>query len=214
MTLRVIGAGLARTGTASLKLALEELLGQPSYHMFEVFANPRHIPVWHQAARGNPPSWDVFFSDYAAAVDLPVSAYWQELAAVYPDALILLSVRESPEKWWESVSGTMFSPSRPLPDPGTPMAEFRAMAMDMWRMRLGVADVFDKEEMISAYQRHNDAVRAEAPKERLLEWQASDGWEPLAAALEMPVPATPFPRVNTREEFAAPEIGTRKEWTA
>lgn len=104
MTLRVIGAGQARTGTTSLKLALEQLLGGPCYHMFEVFAYPAHIPVWHRAARGTLPDWQVFLDGYRAAVDLPAAAFWRELAAASPGALIVLSGRDSAEQWWDSAS--------------------------------------------------------------------------------------------------------------
>jgi hypothetical protein len=211
MTLQVIGAGLARTGTTSLKLALEKLLGSPSYHMFDVFANPQHIPVWHEAVHGSPPSWDSLFADHGAVVDLPGAAFWQELATAYPDALVVLSVRESPERWWESISQTLFVPSRPRPAPGTPMAEFAAMIVDLWKTRLGAEDIYDAESMLAAYQRHNDAVRKHADPARLLEWRAVDGWAPLASALGKPVPAEPFPHVNTREQFRVPGVGTRSE---
>jgi hypothetical protein len=153
------------------------------------------------------PSWDEFLGGYKAAVDLPVSAFWRELADANPGALIILSVRESPELWWESVSGTIFSPSLPDTSPGTPMADFRAMVTEMWNTRVGTVDVRDKEATISAYLRHNDTVRAQAQPERLLEWQAADGWAPLAAALGVPAPDEPFPHINTRTQFHVPEFG-------
>ena len=203
VTLKVVGAGLARTGTASLKLALEELLGGPCYHMLEVFANPGHIPVWHRAALGQPPGWDSFLDGYRAAVDLPASAFWQELAAASPGALILLSVRETAGQWWDSASQTVFDPSRLSPPAGTPVAEFRAMVDDIWAQRVAECDLTDKTAMIAAYERHNDTVRAQAPPGRLLEWRPGDGWEPIAATLRLPVPDSPFPKVNTRAEFRA-----------
>ena len=203
MTLKVVGAGLARTGTASLKLALEHLLGGPCYHMLEVFANPGHIPVWHRAAHGQLPSWNSFLDGYRAAVDLPASAFWQELAAASPGALILLSVRDTAEQWWDSASQTVFDPSRLSPPAGTPIADFRAMVADIWRQRVAECDLTDKTAMIAGYQRHNDTVRAQAPPRRLLEWRPGDGWAPIAAALRLPVPDSPFPKVNTRAQFRA-----------
>jgi hypothetical protein len=83
--------------------------------------NPHQIAIWHEAVRGNTPAWNVFFNSYEAAVDLPASAFWRELAAADPQALIILSVRDTPEQWWESVSATILDPSRPLPAPGTQM---------------------------------------------------------------------------------------------
>ena len=207
MTLQVIGAGLARTGTTSLKLALEQLLARPCYHMLDVFENPHQIAVWHDAIRGTPPAWNVFFNSYDAAVDLPASAFWRELTAANPQALIILSVRDTPEQWWDSVSATILDPSRPPPAPGTQLAEYVAMATDLWEVRLGAGDMSDKKAMIAAYQRHNDEVRAQAPRERFLEWRPADGWGPLAASLGLPTPTQPFPHVNTREQFGVPAFG-------
>src|SRR5579862_575672 len=101
MALRVIGAGLGRTGTFSLKLALERLLDGKCYHMMEVFENPHHVADWQSAADGNMPDWDKLFTGYVAAVDWPVSAYYYELAHAYPDALVVHSVRD-PDAWWGS----------------------------------------------------------------------------------------------------------------
>jgi len=207
MTLRVIGAGQARTGTTSLKLALEQLLGGPCYHMFEVFAHPAHVPVWHQAARGTLPDWQVFLDGYRAAVDLPAAAFWRELATASPGALIVLSVRDSAEQWWDSASATVLRPYRAAPAPGTPMAEFLEMITEVLRSRLGMTDPTDKDTVIAAYERHNQAVRDLAPPDRLLEWRPAEGWRPLADALGLPVPDQPFPKVNTRAEFRVPELG-------
>jgi Sulfotransferase domain len=160
VALQVIGAGLARTGTTSLKLALEQLLARPCYHMLDVFENPHQIAVWHEAIRGNTPAWEVF-DGYDAAVDLPASAFWRELTAANPEALIILSVRDTPEQWWDSVSATILDPSRPPPAPGTQMADYIAMATDLWEVRLGAGDMSDKKAMIAAYRRHN--VRSTCP---------------------------------------------------
>src|SRR5438105_250833 len=108
MTLRVVGAGLGRTGTMSLKLALERLLGAPCYHMVEVFSHPEHVPAWHAAAQGRMPDWDQLFAGYAAAVDWPSAAFWPELIEAYPEALVVLSVRDS-ESWWQSAHETIFA---------------------------------------------------------------------------------------------------------
>src|SRR5439155_9959701 len=102
VTLRVVGAGLGRTGTGSLKLALERLLGGPSYHMREVFGRPEHVPVWHAAVNGEVPDWDDFLADYVAAVDWPASSFWPELSEAFPEAVVLLSVRD-PHAWFASV---------------------------------------------------------------------------------------------------------------
>lgn len=198
MTLRVIGAGCGRTGTASLKLALERLLGAPCYHMLEVFQHPEHVPLWHQAALGNEPAWDALFAGYVAAVDWPASAFWPELMHAYPDALVLLSVRD-PEEWWASANETIFSAidNNPFATP-----EWTAMVHAMFRVRWG-AEINDREGCIAAFNAHNARVRETVPADRLLVWQSGDGWAPICNALHLEMPAESFPRTNTREEWRA-----------
>ena len=195
MTLRVVGAGLGRTGTASLKRALEELLDAPCYHMAEVFQHPEHVPHWHAAARGEMPDWQALLRDYRAAVDWPAAAFWRELSAANPDAVVLLSVRD-PEAWWRSASETIFPTSRQV------NGEWREMIDAIFSARFTMA-LDDRDACIAAFNAHVEEVRASVPDERLLVWQASDGWEPLCERLGVPVPAAPFPRTNTREEFLA-----------
>lgn len=107
MSLRVIGAGLPRTGTKSLCVALEELTGELCYHMGDVISDPRHVPVWRRAVAGSPPPWRELFAGYGAVVDWPASAFWCELSQEYPDALVVLSTRSSPEQWWRSFHGVI-----------------------------------------------------------------------------------------------------------
>ena len=193
MSLRIIGAGIGRTGTLSLKLALEQLLGAPCYHMLEVLPRPEHIPLWHDAARGRMPDWHVLFEGYAAAVDWPASAFWPEIVAAYPEALVLLSVRDS-EDWWQSASSTIF--------PATQSAEgdWRHMIDAMFAARF-TTDIENKAACIAAYEAHNAQVRARVPASRLIEWQPGDGWQPICAALGLAVPSEPFPHTNTTAEF-------------
>lgn len=200
MSLRVVGAGLGRTGTVSLKLALERLLGGPCYHMLEVFAHPEHIPLWHAAARGESVDWHALFAGYAAVVDWPAGSLWPEISAAYPDALILLSTR-SAESWWKSASQTIFPTSAKLA--GTP---WHAMWMELAKSRF-TTQLDDRAAAIAAYERHNADVRARAPQPRLLEWSAKDGWGPLCRALGVAVPDEPFPHANSTEEFLGQHTG-------
>ncbi len=196
MALRVVGAGLGRTGTASLKAALEILLRAPCYHMMEVFMRPADTTVWRDAANGAMPDWGAFLDGYAAAVDWPAAAFWQELAAANPDAIILLSTRD-PERWWESASETIFAErDGPPPIPG-----FEEMIEAILGAKRFTANRHDKDEAIAAFNAHVEHVRRTAPKERLVEWTASDGWAPLCKALGVPIPKTPFPKTNTRQEW-------------
>src|SRR5215469_18085158 len=203
MALRVVGAGVGRTGTMSLKLALERLLGAPCYHMLEVFQHPGHSDVWRRAALGEIVDWDALFQGFTAAVDWPAGSFWPELSHKYPDALVLLSLRD-PEEWWNSASQTIF-PGIGKSDFGPP--DWREMVTALFAKRWG-ADPNDREASIRRFNEHNARVQAEVPKERLLVWRAGDGWAPIAKALDLPVPEQPFPRANTREDFQA-RIATR-----
>jgi hypothetical protein len=165
--------------------------------MAEVFEHPEHIPAWHQAALGNMPNWDELLSGYAAAVDWPSAAYWEQLSKAYPDSLILLSVRD-PEKWWDSASETIF---RSLEMGAQRNPEWGAMMKEMFKHEFSMKP--DKQSSIEAFVRHNQKVIDTAPKDRLLVWEAKDGWEPICDRLGLPVPDEPFPRVNTKEEFIA-----------
>jgi hypothetical protein len=198
MTLRIIGAGVGRTGTHSLKVALEQLLGAPCYHMLEVFMHPEDIPAWHDAMVDKPVDWPALFDGYDATVDWPGGAVWQEIAAAYPDAKILLSTRRSADEWWKSASNTIFDGIEERMAAGDPWLE---MAMAMIR-RLS-PDFPDKDAMKAAYEAHNANVRATVPPDQLIDWQPQDGWAPLCAALDVPVPDEPFPVTNTTEEFRA-----------
>lgn len=199
MTLRIIGAGLGRTGTFSLKLALERLLGAPCYHMAEVFEHPEHIPLWHAAVRGEPVDWDAIFHGYRAAVDWPVASFWPELSAAYPDAIVLLSVRDA-ESWWTSASQTIFPTT--LEQSHSP---WRAMIDELFASRF-TGNLADRAACIDAFERHNARVRSSIPPHRLLEWQPGNGWAPLCAALGVAVPDEPFPHRNTTEEFLARRV--------
>ena len=198
MSLRVVGAGLGRTGTLSLKVALEKLLGAPCYHMVEVFAHPEHVALWHAAARGEAVDWQALFAGYRAGVDWPQGSLWPEISEAFPDALVLLSVRDA-DSWWQSASQTIF---KGIDAAGERAPEWHAMIRELFTRRF-VWPPNDEAAAKAAFERHNAEVRARVPRERLLEWRASDGWEPLCRALDVPVPDEPFPRVNTREEFLA-----------
>jgi hypothetical protein len=200
MALRVVGAGVGRTGTSSLQQALQRLLGAPCYHMVEVFGRPDHVAAWHAGFRGDPVDFDTVFDGFAATVDFPAAGFWAEMAAAYPDALVLLSERASNDAWWKSADATIFEAMRhPAPPP---MAAWAEMAQAMIHA-FGMRDADDEAGARAAYERHNAAVRAGVPAERLLCWKPGDGWEPLCAALGVEVPDEPFPHANTTEDFRA-----------
>jgi hypothetical protein len=161
--------------------------------MREVFAHPEHVQTWHEAALGRLPDWSEFLKSYAATADAPAAYFWPELSRAFPDAIVLLSVRDS-ESWWQSASATVFR-TRGLVSP-----EWDAMNAAIRSTRFPMAGE-DRESVVRGFEMHNERVRREVPRERLLEWQARDGWEPICAALRLSVPKEPFPHTNTREEW-------------
>jgi hypothetical protein len=201
MPLKVVGAGLGRTGTASLKNALEQLTGGRCYHMFEVA--PESVASWYAAARGESVDWDALMRGYTASVDWPAAAFWPELSAANPDAVVLLSTRATPEEWWASMERTIIGVlSAEVPPEDERLTAHRAMVREVFARRF-TPDWRDPETAMAAYTRHNDRVRSEVPVERLVEWQPGDGWGPICAALGLAVPSDPFPHENTTAEFRA-----------
>ncbi|MHB8680862.1 MAG: sulfotransferase family protein [Acidimicrobiales bacterium] len=203
MSLQVIGAGLGRTGTMSLKLALEELLGGPCYHMLAVRDRPEDPDAWGDVYEGKLPDWRRFFEGYRAVVDWPAAPFWEELSVAFPDAPILLSVRE-PDAWWKSASNTIFIALETYFRPDAPDDGWTRMGRGM--MERFTPDWRDESAAKAAYVAHNEHVRATAPPSRLVEWSPGDGWGPLCSALGIDVPDHPFPHVNTTKDTRA-EIG-------
>lgn len=200
MTLRLIGAGLPRTGTSSLREALHHLLGAPVYHMSETFAHPEHAPIWAAAVNGDPPAWSTFLAGYAAGVDAPFSNCWRDLAAAYPDAPVLLSHRASAEVWYRSMAATVLPRTREIlggHDDDRLVPLFRVLYHDLF------TDADDREEALAGYERWLGQVRAEVPPGRLVQWQPGDGWEPLCRALGLPIPDRPFPHENSTADYLA-----------
>jgi len=196
MALKVIGAGLGRTGTLSLKMALEQLGIGPCYHMVEVMMHPEAAALWIGAANGKP-DWDAIFHGYAATVDYPGCSFWRELSAFYPDAKVLLSLRD-PDQWFESTQATIFSAQAMEMIGRSPMKPF--LEKTVWN-EFGDR-IHDRDFMVDAFRRHNAAVQQAIPKERLLVYEPGQGWEPICEFLGVPVPASPFPHANSREEMA------------
>src|SRR5262245_15530380 len=171
MTLRVVGAGLPRTGTHSLRIALEQLTGWRSYHMSVIPGHPFDLgESWNQALRGETSDWDYLFAGYGAAVDWPASMFWRQLSEHYPDALVLLSLRESAETWWQSAEATILPVARMALAPDWNAG--RAL-LDLLERFTGSREWDDPAKLMAAYERHNAEVRQSIPPHRLLEWHAS-----------------------------------------
>jgi hypothetical protein len=197
MPLKVIGAGLGRTGTMSLKLALERIGLSPCYHMAELMMNPARVPLWIDVADGKP-NWEAVFEGYPATTDYPACIWWRELASAYPNAKVILTLRD-PEKWFESTQATIFSETMAARIESSPLVPF--FEKTVWK---AFGDrIHDRAFMIEQFERHNAAVKAAIPRKRLLVYEVSEGWEPLCEFLGVDVPDTPFPKVNSREELQA-----------
>jgi hypothetical protein len=190
MTLQVIGAGMGRTGTLSLKMALEQLGLGPCYHMEEVFAHPEHRELWVQAGQGKP-NWDSVFEGYQSTVDFPSTTHWRELIDYYPAAKVILSVRDA-QQWFESTQASIFRPDLISAFKNSPGLEFAEL--NIYTMFDG--NMHERDHLIEVFNRHIEAVKNAVPAERLLVFQASQGWQPLCEFLQVPVPATAYPRSN------------------
>ena len=219
MSLKVIGAGFGRTGTLSLKLALEELGLGPCYHMIEVNAHREHDALWLALARSEASDWRPMLQGYASTVDWPTTYVWKELAAANPQAKIILTLRD-PDAWYASAAATIFARmiefetlrAEALRSDPAAVDEARRRHMEMINTLI-VENTFggslDKDNAIAVFNAHNEEVRRSVPREKLLVYESGDGWEPLCAFLDMPVPSAPYPKVNTTEDFASHFPGKR-----
>lgn len=210
-TLKVIGAGFGRTGTMSLKVALEELGFDPCYHMTEVFENPEHVELWEAAARRKPVDWEQIFHGYQATVDWPGAAFYKELMEQNSHAKVILTVRD-PERWYESVRRTIYNIRKIATSPlFSFLALFVPQVRRMKRAALMAADlawegVFDgrfedRRYAIEVFERWNEEVREQVPAEKLLVYEVKDGWAPLCAFLDVEPPDKPFPHLNDTASF-------------
>jgi hypothetical protein len=200
--LEVIGAGVGRTGTLSLKTALERLGFGPCHHMLGLFEDPEQIPMWQAASRGEPVDWAQVYAKYRSTVDWPGARFWREIADAFPEAKVVLTVRD-PESWFESAAGSIHAAALAPPPADADEVYFglRDMALEVvWD---GVFDgrFTDKEHALKVVAEHDAAVRRGIDPDRLLVFQVSQGWEPLCEFLGVPVPDEPFPRSNERGRF-------------
>ncbi len=209
MALEIIGAGFGRTGTNSLKIALEHLGFGPCHHMFEVRDNPERLPDWQAAADGRTVDWHQVFRDYRSQVDWPGARYWRELLDAFPDAKVILSVRK-PNGWYDSVQATIspFVEARGTHDSPhlNAIAEmaYKTIVRPIFDDRLS-----DRSHAISVFEKHIADVQSSVPAERLLTFDVREGWQPLCAFLGVAVPDMPFPKTNSSKEFVDDEWAER-----
>ncbi|MGP0100621.1 MAG: sulfotransferase family protein [Solirubrobacteraceae bacterium] len=211
MSIELIGAGLPRTGTLTQKLALEELGLSPCYHWVNLIADLDQVELWDRAMDGQAP-WEEIFEDHRSTADWPGGYFYRELMDFYPDAKVLLSVRE-PESWERSFRETIWTMCHgetvmPL------LSRARAQVDPRWKRYLALVDRMfwgpqgtfaaghaEPAQLIEQAIAHNERVKRVVPAERLLVWEVTDGWEPLCEFLEVDVPDGPFPHANDRDTF-------------
>ena len=210
MGLKVIGAGFGRTGTLSLKFALERLGFDKCYHMMEMPLVPEHIPIWRSAAAGQTVDWEALFKGYQAAVDWPSCNFWRQQLQVFPDAKVILT-RRDPEQWYSSVMHTIWLSSEQgrmdLADAEL-VGRVESEGHDRIKMVYEVIweGVFnlrmeDKKHVMHCFERHNQSVINSVPKEQLLVIEPGDGWSPLCEFLEVDIPDVGYPRINSKDDF-------------
>src|SRR3954453_6252787 len=180
--MKVIGAGFGRTGTMSLKVALEELGFGPCYHMVQLMNHPEHVPLWEAATRGKPVNWEQIFGGYQATVDWPSAAFYKELVEVYPQAKVILTIRD-PAKWYESTKNTVYTMAG-VSEPS------QALRMDnrlVWDQTFN-GNFEERQHAIEVFKEHNEQVRRHIPPEQLLVYEVKEGWEPLVGFLGVEAP--------------------------
>ncbi len=199
MTISLIGAGYGRTGTLSLKSALETLGYNKCHHMIEVIRNPGESEKWLQAIDAKTVNWASLLKGYEATVDWPACHFYQELADYYPKAKVLLSIRD-PLDWFESMSATTLGVIRKrmqASNAGQP----KNLGTELVVNAAFGGEIDDAEHAIRMFNQHTKEVVDTIDSDRLLIYNVREGWEPLCQFLDKPVPDAPFPRVNSRDEF-------------
>ncbi len=196
MALKVFGLGFGRTGTESMKNALELLGHGPCYHMFEVLPHPDRVETWIDLVTGKAPDWDRVFEGYHASVDWPGAFFWKEISEHYPEAKLILTIRDA-DAWYDSMSKTI------LPLLKASSEDPNGLANQMFIKRQFAGNIDDRAHVIDIYNRHNDAVKAAFGPDRLLVYELGSGWQPLCDFLGVEVPGVPYPRGNSAAEFGA-----------
>jgi Sulfotransferase domain len=204
--LQVIGAGFGRTGTWSLKAALEQIGAGPCFHMIDLKDVPDRAAYYVAALRGEATDWDAAFAGYRATVDWPACTFYKQLMAKYPDAKVILSVRD-PDKWYASAERTIYALKEAALR--NELAEDRVVAPPEVLMMIKsliwdhtFEDRFsDKQFALDVFHRHNEDVKASVPADKLLVYEIQQGWEPLCDFLGADVPEEDFPHLNDAETF-------------
>ncbi|KAB2343607.1 sulfotransferase family protein [Actinomadura rudentiformis] len=203
--LKLINTGLGRTGTTSLKGALEQLGYGPCFHMFDIVGDEARIAEWEKVVcEGQDPDWEALFAGYTSAVDGPPAVYYREMMKAFPEAKMVLTVRDA-ERWYQSTYDTLYQfvlmNEKKAPPPNSlPARIYRVTSTMVWN---GLFDgrFSDKEHAIEVYHQHNKEIAQNIDPDRLLIYDVTQGWEPLCAFLGVDVPSEDFPHLNDTESM-------------
>lgn len=201
LSLKIIGAGLGRTGTLTLKNALEVLGFGPCHHMFEIRKNPGLLPAWAALSEGGSPDWESIFRGYSSQVDWPGAFYWRELARYYPEAKVILTIRD-PDAWFESMQKTIVRSIGARNEHSDPVQKaISTMANNLIGKNLFDGKITDRTHCIKVFKAHIDEVKSTIASERLLVLDVKDGWAQLCDFLSLDIPKVDFPVTNSSQEF-------------
>jgi hypothetical protein len=199
MTMHIIGTGVGRTGTYSLKLAINQLGLGSCHHMDEVLHNmPAQVPLWSAAVSGQA-DWSKIYDGYESAVDWPTACFFRELLAEFPKAKFVLTLRD-PERWADSFNATIYKLLGSAKQAPQEMQAWLAMASKVIA-KTGFPSGLERDQLVEAFNSHNEAVKQTIPAGQLLVFDVRQGWGPLCDFLNVPEPGGDFPRTNHREEF-------------
>ena len=202
--MKVFGAGFGRTGTMSLKIALEKLGIGPCYHMREVILHPSHIKLWYDISPGKHPNWNRLFSGFNSAVDFPVCLFYKQLINIFPEAKFILTLRDF-DTWYISTANTIYKVPSILPDwfekVVYPIRMFIVMQVNLIWVGLFKNNFSDRDSTKLVYYEHIESVKKIIPADKLLIYNVKEGWEPLCEFLDVDVPDIPFPKVNNTAEM-------------
>lgn len=202
--MKVIGSGFGRTGTLSMQAALQQLGFGPCYHMVEAARRPSHVRAWVRVARGGTVDWQTMFAQFESSVDFPASLFYLEMLAAFPNAKVVHTVRD-PESWYHSTHETIYQSQFLFPHWLRRLSRHVDGVVEMTQGLLwnGLFEgrFEDKEHALKIFVAHTQRVCAQVPADRLLIFDVRQGWQPLCAFLNVPIPNTPFPNLNDRQQM-------------
>ena len=203
--IKVIGAGFGRTGTHSLATALEILGFRPCYHMLELQRNPNHINFWSKVLEKQNADWQEFFQPHNSTVEWPAVSFLSQILAAFPEAKLVLTLRD-PDDWYESAADTIFDALEiSLHNPNPDQQDQARFARRLILRRVFSNKYKDNDFVLGIYKRQISSAIEQVPREPLLLYCISEGWESLCAFMEIEPPGKPLPWVNKRAEFMASE---------